>query len=227
LGNLMADSLPFSSTIMQVVNFVVSFGVITVLFVLLFKYLPDAKMAWKDLWLGGAFTALLFTIGKMAIGVYLGNSNVTSAYGAAGSLIVLLIWIYYSGQILFFGAEFTQVYANQYGSKVEPKEGAERVSEIERAHQGLERKPRPDGEAQQGTAAGEVVGPRTAVPSNSSPVPVTGTPSAMAVNDPAVQRAQWLQAAIPMAVAFMVGILGSLSIAREQRKRPLVIKNTK
>jgi membrane protein len=79
----------------------------------LFKVLPEARIAWPDVWMGAAMTALLFTIGKFAIGLYLGKSNVASAYGAAGSLVVVLVWVYYSAQILLFGAEFTQVYANR------------------------------------------------------------------------------------------------------------------
>ena len=91
-----------------------------ILFALLFKFLPDAGIAWHDAWIGAFITSLLFSLGKAAIGIYLGNSAVGSTFGAAGSLVLLLLWIYYSAQILFFGAEFTQVYANQYGSKIAP-----------------------------------------------------------------------------------------------------------
>jgi len=91
---------------------------ITLLFAMIFKFLPDAKIAWHDVWIGAFITALLFTIGKFALGLYLGKSGVSSSYGAAGSLIVLLLWVYYSSQILFFGAEFTQVYSNRFGSHV-------------------------------------------------------------------------------------------------------------
>jgi membrane protein len=103
-----------SPILWQVVNQAVSFAVITLLFALIFKLLPDAEIAWKDVWVGAALTAVLFTVGKYLIGLYLGNSSVGSAYGAAGSLAVFLVWVYYSAQILFFGAEFTQVYANHY-----------------------------------------------------------------------------------------------------------------
>jgi len=85
---------------------------------MIFKLLPDAKIAWRDVWVGAAITSLLFTIGKFAIGMYLGKSDVGSAYGAAGSLVILLVWVYYSSQILLYGAEFTAVYANQYGSRI-------------------------------------------------------------------------------------------------------------
>jgi membrane protein len=103
---------------------VLSLGMITLLFAMIFKFLPDAKIAWRDVWIGAFLTALLFTIGKFALGIYLGKSGVASSYGAAGSLIVLLLWVYYSSQILFFGAEFTQVYANRFGSRVAPADNA-------------------------------------------------------------------------------------------------------
>lgn len=90
----------------------------------MFKYLPDAKIAWKDVWLGAAITAALFTLGKFALGLYLGKSSVGSSFGAAGSLVILLLWVYYSAQILFLGAEFTQVWANRFGSHVSPDDDA-------------------------------------------------------------------------------------------------------
>jgi membrane protein len=111
----------------QVVDALVSVIVFTGLFAVLFKYLPDAKVAWSDMWLGAAITAVLFTAGKFAIGLYLGHSAMASAYGVAGSLIVLLVWVYYSSQIVFLGAEFTQVYANQFGKEILPAENAELV----------------------------------------------------------------------------------------------------
>ncbi len=123
-GKWFSNAMPGGEGLWQVVNFVVSFAVITLVFTFMFKYLPDVKIAWRDVWLGGAITALLFTIGKFALGMYLGRSSVTSAYGAAGSLVILLLWVYYSAQILFFGAEFTQVYANRFGKKLEPSENA-------------------------------------------------------------------------------------------------------
>ena len=119
---------PFSELILQIINLVISIGAITVLFALIYKFLPDAEIAWRDIWLGAFVTAVLFSLGKLLIGVYLGNSAVSSSFGAAGSLVLLLVWIYYSAQILFFGAEFTQVYANIYGSKILP-EGEEAASQ--------------------------------------------------------------------------------------------------
>jgi membrane protein len=117
IGNL----FPFSEIILQLINLVLSIGVITVLFALIYKFLPDAEIAWRDVWLGAFVTAVLFALGKLLIGIYLGNSAVTSSFGAAGSLVLLLVWIYYSAQIFFFGAEFTEVYANHYGSKIVPE----------------------------------------------------------------------------------------------------------
>lgn len=104
----------------QILNFVISFGVITILFALIYKVLPDVLIKWSDVWVGAIITSTLFGIGKSLIGIYLGHSSFSSAYGAAGSLAVLLLWVYYSAQILFFGAELTQVYAQTYGSQIRP-----------------------------------------------------------------------------------------------------------
>jgi membrane protein len=114
----LGEAFPIPEFLLQIVNLIISVGVITVLFALIFKFLPDVRVAWRDVWMGAFVTSLLFSLGKTLIGLYLGNSAVGSTFGAAGSLVLLLLWIYYSAQILFFGAEFTQVYANQYGSKM-------------------------------------------------------------------------------------------------------------
>ena len=106
----------------QVLTFVVSFALITLLFAMIFKVLPDVEIGWRDVWIGAGVTALLFTLGKFLIGLYLGKSSVASTYGAAGSLVIVLLWIYYSSQILFLGAEFTQVYATHYGSQIQPEQ---------------------------------------------------------------------------------------------------------
>lgn len=113
-----------TEVIAQTLNFVLSFGVITVLFALIFKFLPDARIAWRDVWLGAALTSGLFSIGKFALGLYLGASSVSSSFGAAASLVVLLLWVYYSSQILFLGAEFTQVWSNRFGTRVVPGKNA-------------------------------------------------------------------------------------------------------
>ncbi|MGB3294208.1 MAG: YihY/virulence factor BrkB family protein [Phormidesmis sp.] len=124
VSGMFGDVLPGFAWAWQLLNGVVSFGVITLLFGLIYKILPDVRIGWGDVGIGAAITALLFTIGKALIGLYLGNSSVASAYGAAGSFVVLLLWIYYSAQILLFGAEFTQVYANRFGSHIRPDEHA-------------------------------------------------------------------------------------------------------
>ncbi|HSI86768.1 MAG: YihY/virulence factor BrkB family protein [Candidatus Methylacidiphilales bacterium] len=108
----------------RVLDVVLTLSIVSSLFALMFKFLPDAHIAWKDVWIGGILTAILFSIGKFALGIYLGYSSVGSSFGPAGSLIVLLVWVYYSAQILFFGAEFTQVWANKCGSRVAPAEDA-------------------------------------------------------------------------------------------------------
>jgi membrane protein len=132
---------PESQTIVwQVINALISFGITTLLFALIFKVIPDVKVAWNDVWIGAAATALLFSIGKFLISHYLATESTASAYGAAGALVLLLIWVYYSAQILFLGAEFTQVYARTYGSKIEPAENAVAVTEEARAQKGMPRK---------------------------------------------------------------------------------------
>jgi len=112
-----------------ILSFALSFAVITLLFALIYKYLPDVKIAWRDVWIGAVVTALLFTVGKFLIGLYVAKTSVASSYGAAGSLVILLLWVYYSAQIVFLGAEFTQVYASRYGSKIEPADNAVPVVE--------------------------------------------------------------------------------------------------
>ncbi len=124
VGEWSGGMMPGMEFLIQLLNSVLSLAVITLLFAMLFKFLPDAKIAWHDVWIGAFITAALFTVGKFALGLYLGKSSVSSSYGAAGSLIVLLLWVYYSSQILFFGAEFTQVYANRFGSHVAPADNA-------------------------------------------------------------------------------------------------------
>ncbi len=121
ISGIVGDRVPTFSY--EALNFVISFGIITLLFAAIYKVLPDAEIHWRDVWVGAAVTSLLFTIGKVLIGLYLGHSATASTYGAAGSLVVILLWIYYSAQILFFGAELTQVYANQYGTRVESRSG--------------------------------------------------------------------------------------------------------
>src|SRR3984893_5571309 len=114
-----SNLLPTSIILLESINFVFSFGMITILFALIFKFIPDVTIPWRDVRMGAVVTSLLFTVGKVVIGFYLGHSALTSAYGAAASPVILLIWIYYSAQILLFGAELTHVYELTYGSRMQ------------------------------------------------------------------------------------------------------------
>ena len=116
-GNYLESVLPFGKVILSALNAVVSVALISVLFAAIYKVLPDRHLEWGDVIVGAVVTAILFTIGKSLIGWYIGSSAVASTYGAAGGLIVLLLWVYYSAQIFLLGAEFTKVYANRHGSK--------------------------------------------------------------------------------------------------------------
>ena len=116
IGKFAQSRLPGGETLWQILQLAFSFCVVTVLFAMIFRFLPDLKIEWRDVWLGAAFTSFLFVVGKFALGLYLGKAAVGSSFGAAGSLVVLLLWVYYSAQILLFGAEFTQVYARSHGS---------------------------------------------------------------------------------------------------------------
>jgi membrane protein len=128
IGQWFGAFLPGVETLIQILNAILSLTIITLLFAMIFKFLPDVKIAWRDVWIGALITAGLFTAGKEILGLYLGKSGVASSYGAAGSLIVLLLWVYYSAQIVFFGAEFTKAYANKHGSRVTPAENAVAIS---------------------------------------------------------------------------------------------------
>jgi membrane protein len=118
-GNQINSVLPFGGLLLSGLNFVVSLTFISVLFAAIYKVLPDRHLEWHDVGVGAVVTAVLFTIGKSLIGLYIGSSAVASSYGAAGALIVLLLWVYYSAQIFLLGAEFTKVYANRHGSRQE------------------------------------------------------------------------------------------------------------
>jgi membrane protein len=126
-------TIPGTGVLLQVIHFVVSLGLIAFIFAAIYRFMPDGRIVWKDVWVGGILTALLFNIGKFFIGLYLGQSSVTSVYGAAGSLVTLLLWIYYSSLIFFFGAEMTQVYTTRFGSGLTPSQNAQpAASEIQR-----------------------------------------------------------------------------------------------
>ncbi len=119
--------LPGGTVVALTVYLIFDFGVVVLLFAMIFKFLPDVKIQWRDVWIGAVMTAILFGVGKWLLGLYLGSGAAGSAYGAASSLITLLLWVYYSSQILLFGAEFTQVYAARAGRAFKPSEYAVRV----------------------------------------------------------------------------------------------------
>lgn len=135
IGPLLGDWK--TSGIGQLVTFSFDLIVISALFALIFKFLPDAKVAWRDVWFGAVVTSFLFSLGKSLIALYLGRAGISSAYGAAGSFAALLVWLYYASQIFLFGAELTRAYANRLGSRIQPKEHAEAVTAEARAQQGL------------------------------------------------------------------------------------------
>jgi len=121
VGATLEHVLPGPEFVLQIINFLVSFAVVTLLFAMIYKLLPDTPIRWGDVWIGASITSLLFTIGKFFIGLYLGKSEVGVAYGAAGSLVVILIWVYYASQIFLFGAEFTAVYAASRETPLAPR----------------------------------------------------------------------------------------------------------
>jgi membrane protein len=119
-GSYLSHALPGGEALWQIFNFAFSLGVVAGLFALIFKVVPDAEVRWRDVWVGALVTALLFTIGKFLVGLYLGKSSFASSYGAAGSIVALVVWVYYASQILFLGAAFTRVYARLFGAGIRP-----------------------------------------------------------------------------------------------------------
>lgn len=137
LGMYMSGRLQLPSAIWQAWDFLISFMVVSCLFAMIFKLLPNVLIGWRDVWLGSVSTAFLFTVGKFVIGYYLAASSIASSFGAAGSVVIVLVWIYYSACILFFGAEITKVYARKFGSGVVPNSRAVLVDDLLRTRLGL------------------------------------------------------------------------------------------
>ena len=137
--------LPIPDAVTTALSMVLSFLVVMLLFAMIFKFLPDVKIRWKYAWVGAFVTAVLFTIGKVLLGLYLGREGMESSYGAAGSVVLVLLWIYYSSVILFFGAEFTQVYMRHMGAKMKPSKYAVPVTEEAKANEGMPRQDIPPG----------------------------------------------------------------------------------
>jgi len=132
LSKRLQEVLPdITVVVFYIINLIISFVVITMLFAVIFKILPDAKIKWKDVMPGAIASAVLFMIGKFGISFYISQSNVGTTYGAAGSLVILLLWVYYSSIILYFGAEFTKAYAVNYGGKIYPSEYAVALKQVE------------------------------------------------------------------------------------------------
>ncbi len=155
--------LPLSKVLAHLLDFGTSFIVISLLFAAIFKFLPDVHISWRNVWFGAVGTSLMFSLGKFLLGLYLGRESTASAYGAAGSVVFILLWFYYSSVILFIGAEFTQVHARLSGAKIVPSRFAVRVDNCERAEQGMDQK----------TAAGENSHPSPdSCPHNPAPSPV-------------------------------------------------------
>ncbi len=139
LNHYVSGLIPGLDIFWQLLNFIISFGIVTLLFALIYKFLPDVKIQWKDVWTGAIITSLLFGIGKFILGVYLGRGTFGSTYGAAGSLVILLAWVYYSAQILLFGAELTEVYSRRLGSQIVPDKHAMFIPEERRRKRGMGR----------------------------------------------------------------------------------------
>lgn len=133
LGRFFGEFFPIPTFVADLSNFVVWFALLTGLFAAAFKILPDVTVKWRDVWIGAALTSFLFSIGRTLIGLYLAHTSTTSIFGAAGSLVALLFWVYFSAQIFFWGAEFTQVWARHLGERIEPERDAVRDSRQERA----------------------------------------------------------------------------------------------
>jgi len=143
MGKFAGNRLPGGESLWQSLQLAVSFGVVTALFAMIFRFLPDIRIEWRDVWLGAAFTSFLFIVGKFALGLYIGKSAVGSSFGAAGSLVVVLVWIYWSTNIVFFGAEYTKVYAQTRGSR--RLSGAPAPSPADERRRGGGAPPRPAG----------------------------------------------------------------------------------
>jgi membrane protein len=136
-GYLPAGDLPGGFSLLEILSWVLSLGLLTLMFALVYKLLPDVEVAWRVVWIGAITTAVLFTLGNYVIGLYLGRTSAASAYGAAGSLVVVLLWVYYSSQIMLFGAQLTQAYAKHFGEPFRPAANAVPLGPAERACQGL------------------------------------------------------------------------------------------
>lgn len=173
LNQYFTNLLGNSGLVSMLINYAIQILVITFIFGAIFRALPDVEIKWRDVWVGALVTTILFLIGQYLISLYLSKASPTSTYGAAGSLVVLMLWVYYSAQILFLGAEFTKVYSAARGTEIRPNENAHLLTPVERIHQGI---PRSEDEAKLGAEARprrapEVNQGRAPAP---APIPVSG-----------------------------------------------------
>jgi membrane protein len=225
----MGGMMPMSEALAHVLNLVVSFGVITVLFAMMFKFLPDVKIRWSDVWAGAVLTSFLFTIGKFGLGLYLGRASTTSSYGAAGSVVLILLWVYYASIIIFLGAEFTQVYAKARGHETEPKKYAVPITQEERVEQGMSQTGKKGAPRRAGDREGRPMQP---TPAPAAP-PATLQPSAATEVEAEVEHARrhapfapiqehpWRFATLAMSLGMTMGALyksGAMKLLKKARK---------
>lgn len=207
LVHYMDNYLPLPGWSLQLINFVISFVVITLLFAMLYRGLPDVQVAWRDVWIGAAMTSLLFAVGKYALGLYVSHSA-GSAITAVGSFMALLVWIYYAAQILLFGAEFTYIYAAKCGSEIMPSPNAVRVTPEQRAQEGI------DPHAQE---KHEEVRHGQAPPRVTSPFPAR-PPVTAAVGAHSTQRLRFTKRAYDTTTAALLGFFGVMLVAMRLRR---------
>lgn len=198
-----------------VIDFVVSTAVVTLLFAVIFKYLPDVRIDWSDVLLGAFVTAVLFSVGRIGLALYLSYGSTASAFGAAGSLAALLVWVYYSAQIFFFGAEFTQVYARRHGRAIEPDEHAIALSEEERTRMGMD--PRHSENAQ--PARPPQATPAPALPSGRRPVRLSKDHLVLATpRHDEVDKERYKGMGAGLALGLAVGAVGAVTRMRSKGK---------
>jgi membrane protein len=214
LSGSLGSMLSIPDAVAHALNFIVSFVVITLLFAMIFKYLPDVKIPFRKVWLGAIVTSLLFTGGKYLLALYLGRASTTSSFGAAGSVIVILMWVYYASLILFFGAEFTRAYVKQTGTKTVPTEYAVPATQEERAQEGMDggketRKPTP------------TRGAPTPAPSGAKPKPYPGKVFAhepyASVKGLAEPAANPVDPWFSRTMSFAAGLVGGLLLGKKTR----------
>jgi membrane protein len=221
ISPLIQDAIPGGSFVLQILNYVVTFVLITLVFMIVYKVLPDAEISWKDVRIGAAVTAFLFMLGQFALAFYLSVSNPGSAYGAAGSLVIVLVWIFYTAQIVFLGAEFTQVYANRFGSDIQPAENAEWMTEEDRRQQGLTgTKPtRKKAQADKASAARPPLrffGPSRREEPEPEPARAAGSAPEAAAGGPELARQSALVVGAALAQAAVLWLAGRLALRRSR-----------